>query len=96
MNIFLIPLVAMGLLVSITLIAAPDSEIFTVASNDQQQAPKAKPKVKEKTDEIQGTGGTIHCDLCTTYCTRLVCDLNECRNESYACGTHSCNCRPGS
>ena len=37
---------------------------------------------------------TVHCDLCTQHCTRTVCDP-KCRNETYACGTVSCNCRPG-
>lgn len=45
-------------------------------------------------DGVDHSGGTIHCDLCTTYCTRTVCEP-KCRNEKYACGTHSCNCRPG-
>jgi hypothetical protein len=37
----------------------------------------------------------VHCDLCTTYCTETVCDP-KCHNVRYECGTHSCNCRPGS
>jgi hypothetical protein len=49
-----------------------------------------------KADENQKSGGTIHCDLCPTYCTRTVCDTKGCHTENYLCGMHSCNCRPGS
>jgi len=40
-------------------------------------------------DEMQGSGGTITCDICTT-CSRWV-EVEE----SYDC-TKSCNCRPDS
>lgn len=44
---------------------------------------------------VKPSGPTVHCDLCPTYCTRTICDLNGCRDEQYICGWYSCNCSHG-
>jgi hypothetical protein len=80
-------------------IAQADSDTAKPAVNEKDHK-KTEASTKNespvtKKDDVQSSGGTVHCDLCTTYCTKTVCDP-KCHNDTYACGTHSCNCRPGS
>lgn len=42
--------------------------------------------------DVKPSGETVHCDSCPIYCTRTVCDLKDCHEESYICGWSSCNC----
>jgi hypothetical protein len=60
--------------------------------------PKGEYSLEEMISVSEGvtatdSSGTVHCDLCTTYCHGdLVCDPRCHYTSTYACGTHSCNC----
>jgi hypothetical protein len=84
-------ILCIGLFIALgSLAAEPDLNTTDTSITQQKDAPKVLDSDK------QSSGGTVHCDICTTYCTRTICDLSKCYDEKYACGTHSCNCRPGS
>lgn len=73
----------------------PQSDDTAKTKQSKVKAKQSKTKAKKADFDQEHSGGTVHCDLCTTYCTETVCDP-KCHNVRYECGTHSCNCRPGS
>lgn len=62
--------------------------------DDASAAPRRRTGIRA-IDDPDSSGGTVHCDLCPTYCDRIECDTKGCRTVKYICGYHNCRCTDG-